>query len=65
MNKFAEFITVLALGVLFSFILSWPVMVLWNAALVPTVSGIKEVDWSTAWCISLLCGMLFKSNTSK
>jgi hypothetical protein len=50
--------------VLFSFLLSWPVMMLWNGCLVDAVTGVKEVTWMQAWGLSLLCGILFKSHTS-
>ena len=55
---------VLALGVFLSFLLSWPVMMLWNGCLVDAVTGVKEVTWMQAWGLSLLCGILFKSHTS-
>lgn len=54
----------IGLIVLLSFLLSWPVMMLWNGCLVEAVTGVKEVTWSQAWGISLLCGLLFKSHTS-
>jgi hypothetical protein len=55
---------VLGLLVFLSFLLSWPVMMLWNGCLVDAVSGVKEVTWMQAWGLSLLCGILFKSHTS-
>jgi len=54
----------IGLIVLLSFLLSWPVMMLWNGCLVDAVTGVKEVTWLQAWGISLLCGLLFKSHTS-
>lgn len=58
--------TLVALG-LISFLLSWPVMMLWNGCLVPAVDGTKEVSWLQAWGIQVLFGVLFKSgsHTSK
>jgi hypothetical protein len=47
-----------------SFLLSWPVMWLWNNALVGAVVGVNEVSWLQAWGISVLCGFLVKSNVS-
>ena len=47
-----------------SFLLSWPVMWLWNNALVGAVTGVNEVSWLRAWGISILCGILFKSTVS-
>jgi hypothetical protein len=64
MNILATIIGGIALIVLLSFLLSWPVFMLWNGCLVGAVDGIHAVDWTTAWGISLLCGLLFKSNIS-
>lgn len=47
-----------------SFVLSWPVMALWNGCLVDAVSGVKEITWLQGWGISILCGCLFKSSSS-
>jgi len=53
------------IGLVFlSFLLSWPVYMLWNGCLVGAVSGVNTIDWTTGWGISLLCGILFKSNVS-
>lgn len=58
-------IVVSIVGLLFlSFLLSWPVMALWNGCLVDAVSGVKEVSWLQGWGISILCGILFKSSSS-
>lgn len=46
-----------------SFVLSWPVMALWNGCLVDA-TGVKEVTWLQGWGISILCGILFKSTAS-
>ena len=47
-----------------SFLLSWPVMWLWNNALVGAVVGVNEVSWVQAWGISVLSGILFKTTVS-
>jgi hypothetical protein len=47
-----------------SFLMSWPVYMLWNACLVGAVQGVAEVTWLQAWGIAALCGMLFKSHVS-
>jgi hypothetical protein len=65
MNTLATIIGGLALIVLLSFLMSWPVYMLWNGSLVGAVDGVHTIDWTTAWGISLLCGLLFKSHTSK
>jgi len=56
------FLTLLLIGALLSFILSWPIMLLWNSCLVPAVQGINEIDWMQAWGLSLLAGFLFRSH---
>jgi hypothetical protein len=55
-----------ALIVILGLLLSLPVMLLWNAALVPAIPGLLEIGWLQAWGILILCGFLFKPiNTSK
>ena len=44
-----------------SFVLSWPVMALWNGCLVGAVDGVREVTWLQAWGLQFLFGLLFKS----
>jgi hypothetical protein len=57
------FVTVVS-GILFliflSFVLSWPVYMLWNGCLVGAVTGINEVTWLQAWGLNILAGFLFK-----
>lgn len=58
-------IVVAILGlVLLSFLLSWPVYMLWNGCLVGAVAGVSEVTWLQAWGISILCGLLFKTTVN-
>jgi len=47
-----------------SFLLSWPVMMLWNGCLVPAVDGIKQIGWLQAWGLQFLVGILFKYQVS-
>ena len=54
----------IALLVLISFLLSWPVYMLWNGCLVGAVTGVSEVTWLQAWGLTVLCSFLFKSNVS-
>ena len=52
---------ILVAGALFvSFLLSWPVMMLWNGCLVPAVDGVKPIGWLQAWGLQFLINMLFK-----
>ena len=48
-----------------SFVLSWPVMMLWNGCLVGAVDGVKEIGWLQAWGIQFLFALLFKSTSTK
>lgn len=54
----------IAFIVLISFVLSWPIYMLWNGCLVDAIEGVKTVTWLQAWGLSLLFGLLFKNNTS-
>jgi hypothetical protein len=55
----------IALLVMVSFLLSYPIFLLWNGCLVGAVAGVSEVTWLQAWGISILCAFLFKSSSSK
>ena len=68
MEKFAVFVGAIVIAIvgvlLLSFLLSWPVYMLWNGCLIDAVPAFKEVTWLQAWGISALCSCLFKSHTS-
>lgn len=55
-----SFLGILAL----SFVLSWPVYMLWNGCLVDAVTGVKEITWLQAWGLNILFGIMFKSTSS-
>lgn len=57
-------IGVMVVGVLLSFLLSWPIMWLWNNALVGAIVGVNEIGWLQAWGIAILSGLLFKTNVT-
>jgi hypothetical protein len=69
MEKIAGVVGVVVLGIMgllaLSFLLSWPVYMLWNGCLVSAIAGVSEVSWLQAWGLTVLCGFLFKSNVSK
>lgn len=50
-----------------SFLLSWPVMMLWNGCLVDAIPGVHEISWLQAWGLNILCRILFNkpNSTSK
>ncbi len=58
-------VALLAGLVFISFLLSWPVWMLWNGCLVGAISGVHEVTWLQAWGINILCAFLFKTTVSK
>jgi hypothetical protein len=63
MNALFTIIGGLALIVFISFLLSLPVMLLWDAVIPQIFTGLHEITWMQAWGLSLLCGLLFKSHT--
>jgi hypothetical protein len=66
MEKLILVVGGIALIIFVSFLLSWPVMMLWNGCLVDAVTGVKEITWLQGWGLSILCGFLFKTSvTSK
>jgi hypothetical protein len=61
MNTVFAIVGAIAIVIGYSFLLSWPVYMLWNGCLVDAVTILKEVTWLQAWGINLLCGMMFKA----
>jgi hypothetical protein len=57
----ALFATVLFLG----FLLSFPLMLLWNWCLVPAIPGLVEVGWLQMWGIYILGNFMFKASVKK
>ena len=55
----------LAIFVVVSVLLAWPVMMLWNNCLVDSVTSVKEITWLQAWGINFLFGILFNKNSVK
>lgn len=45
-----------------SFLVSYPLMWLWNLCLVPAIPGLAEVGWLQMWGISILVGALTRNN---
>lgn len=66
MDKLMLLVGVVGVVLFVSFLLSWPVMMLWNGCLVDAINGVNEVTWLQAWGITVLSGFLFKTTvTSK
>ena len=68
MEKFVVIVGAVVVGIVsilvLSFLLSWPVYMLWNGCLVGAIAGVSEVTWLQAWGLTVLSGFLFKSNVS-
>ena len=68
MEKLAVFVGAIIIAIvgilLLSFLLSWPVYMLWNGCLVDAVSAVKEITWLQAWGITVLCVFLFKTTVN-
>jgi len=58
-------VIVLLIVVVLGLLLSFPLMLLWNACLVPAVSGLSEITWLQAWGILIASNLLFKSTSYK
>jgi hypothetical protein len=69
MEKVIVVIGAVVLGIvgvlLLSFLLSWPVYMLWNGCLVGAIEGVNEVTWLQSWGLMILSGFLFKSTITK
>jgi hypothetical protein len=59
--KLTVIVLVIITALFISFLVSWPVMVLWNGCLVGAVDTVNEVSWLQAWGLSALFNLLFKS----
>ena len=62
MQNITEVIIVILGWLALSFVLSYPLMLLWNGCLVPAINVIDKVTWLQMWGISILCQSLFKTN---
>ncbi len=49
---------VVLVTILFSFILSYPIMLLWNACVVEAITIAKPITWLQAWGLSILIKLL-------
>ena len=56
-------VVVLIILVLYSAVMSFPVMLLWNW-LLPGLFGFKSITWLQAWGLLVLSNLFFKSSVS-
>ena len=62
------FLLAVTISIVMGLVLAYPIMLVWNAALVPAFTIVKPISWLQAWGIMVLFGVLFKSegfNTNK
>lgn len=59
------FIAALAVVVVLSLLMAYPIMWLWNWALVPAVDGINLISFWQAYGLNILFTILFKSTNYK
>lgn len=65
MHLLALFMAPMVSLIVFATLASLPVMLLWNWALVPAVTGLHEIGWLQAFGILVLSTLLFKSSKLK
>ena len=58
-------VTIIVSILFLSFLLAWPVMMLWNNCLVGAIDGVKSIGWLQAWGIQFLFALLFKTTMTK
>lgn len=63
-NKVTKFVVLVIISVIFQLFLAWPLMLIWNIALVPAIDGVHQIDWIQAWLIMMFVRVLFKTELS-
>ena len=64
MEKILGFLGGIVVVLLIMVLFAWPVMWLWNYALVPAVDGINNVSLGQALALMVLSTMLFKTHVN-
>lgn len=64
MEKVLDFVGGLAVAFLIIMLLSWPIMWLWNYALVPAIDGVNNISAGQALALMVLSTMLFKTQVN-
>jgi hypothetical protein len=63
-EKLGVLFGVLLASILISLLLAYPVMHLWNIALVDAVTWAKPVGWIQTWCIMVLVQIVLRASVS-
>lgn len=64
MNIIKKILTVIGAVVVIAALCALPTMLLWNA-IMPLIFGLIKISFIQALWLNLLCGILFKSSSSK
>lgn len=60
-DKIMKFFMLMMLAIGLQLILAWPLMILWNDAFVPAVTGVHEISWLQACCLQVMVSLLFRT----
>ena len=55
--KIVAGIVLFTIPILLGMLLAWPVMLLWNAYLVPALTIVKSITWLQAWGIMIMVSL--------
>lgn len=58
-EKMAAVGFLIGVAIILSFLLSYPVMLLWNYCLVPAIPALAEVGWLQMWGICVMLNLIF------
>jgi hypothetical protein len=65
MEKLGYLLGAILVVVVFSIFMAFPIMWLWNYALVPAIDGVNSINVLQALCLMFLSSILFKTKVSK
>ena len=60
-DKIMKFFMLMMLAIGLQLLLAWPLMILWNDAFVPAVTGVHEISWLQAWFLQVMVSLLFRT----
>lgn len=64
-NFVSAIIGIIVTLVFLSFLMSWPVYMLWNGCAIGAIDGLHEITWLQAWGLNLLAGFFFRSTITR
>ena len=60
-DKIMKFFMLMLFSIGLQLLLAWPLMILWNEAFVPAVTGVHEISWLQAWMLQVMVSLLFRT----